>query len=127
LSWLADSLDLSVDVGGWVTKAREDHAFWLADIVKHWQRHTGLPVSVCGAEYKPETNLTTGSPSRLLHGLLDASWQETEPAEPGVFFIGCAHAKYATWKWPAGSVVVDPFGYIPDAHGVTVHRLGRKA
>lgn len=125
LSWLADRLDLSVDVGGWVTRAREAHCEWLADIVRRWQSTTGLPAWVCGREYKPETNLTTGSPARMLAGMLGTGFADYEPAYPAVFVIGCAHAKFAEWRWPVGSVVVDPFGYIPDSPGVTVHRVGR--
>jgi len=125
LSWLAERLDLSVDVGGWVTRAREAHCRWLADIVESWCKLTGLRAWVCGAEYKPETNLTNGSPSRLLAGMLGTGFCDDEPADPGVYVIGCNHARYQTWRWPAGSVIVDPFGMIRDAPGITVHRVGR--
>jgi UDPglucose 6-dehydrogenase len=125
LSYLAERLDLSVDVGGWVTAAREAHCQWLADIVKGWCRQTGLQAWICGREYKPETNLTNGSPSRLLASMLLCGFCDYEPAEAGVYVIGCDHAKYRTWQWPKGSVIVDPFGNIPDTPGVTVHRIGR--
>ena len=108
-----------------MTRAREDHCQWFASIVKGWCRQTGLRPRVCGAEYKPETNLTNGSPSRLLAGMLGAKFCDTEPVDPAVFFIGCDHAKYRTWRWPAGSVIVDPFGNIGDQPGITVHRIGR--
>lgn len=125
LSWLAERLDLSVDVGGWVTKAREDHCWWLADVAKRWETMTGLPVLVVGREYKPETNLCNGSPSRLLADLGRFTIID-EPFDcAAVYVIGCQHARYADHTWPAGSVIVDPFGYIADQPGVTVHRVGR--
>lgn len=125
LSWLAERLDLSVDVGGWVTRAREAHCRWLADIAKRWSTMTGLQVVVVGMEYKPETNLRNGSPSRLLAELGPFAYGDDPGPEPAVYVIGCQHQRYAHANWPAGSVVVDPFGYIPDRPGVTVHRVGR--
>jgi len=125
LSWLAERLDLSVDVGGWVTRARETHLEWIAQVARDWSTQTRLPILVVGAEYKPETNISTGSPSRLLAAMLEVPAGEPRDS-PAVYVIGCQHARYATIAWPKGSVVVDPFGYIPDRAGVTVHRLGRK-
>lgn len=125
LSWLAERLDLSVDVGGWATRAREAHCRWLAEIAKQWEAMTGLPVLVVGREYKPETNLRNGSPSRLLAELGRFTIID-EPFDcAAVYVIGCQHQRYADHAWPAGSVVVDPFGYIDDQPGVTVHRVGR--
>lgn len=46
------------------------------------------------------------------------------PSEPAVFVIATKHAQYADEKFPEGSVVIDPWRYIPDQKGVTVRRLG---
>ena len=42
-----------------------------------------------------------------------------------VFFIGTRHPEYPDTVFPEGSVVIDPFRYIPDQPGVTVRRLGQ--
>lgn len=133
LSWLAERLDLSVDVGGWVTRSREQHLEWIAQVARDWSTQTRLPILVVGAEYKPETNISTGSPSRLLASILADPRDPPftclvhEPRDtPAVYVIGCQHARYTSVEWPQGSVVIDPFGYIPDRPGVTVQRLGRK-
>lgn len=44
---------------------------------------------------------------------------------PEVFVIATKHAQYAEEKFPEGSVVIDPWRYIPDQKGVTVRRLGQ--
>lgn len=126
LSWLAERLDLSVDVGGWVTRAREAHLEWIAQVARDWSAQARLAVYVVGLEYKPETDLTVGSPARLLAQLASFEQLSDPPQFPGVFIVGCQHQRYRQSAWPTGSVVIDPFGYIPDRPGVTVVRLGRK-
>ena len=129
LSWLAERLDLSVDMFGFLMRARDEQERWHASVCLDMAEVTGLPIRVCGREFKAESNLTTGSPSRLLMSILGdaAEWQDHEPAreESGVYFIGVNHAHFNQWKWPKGSVVVDPWGIIADQPGVVVRRLGR--
>ena len=122
---------------------REQHTRWFADLI---DSHRGggekrLPVVVLGKSYKPETNLTVGSPSVRLHNELeergvDASiWDPHVDGEeggaaalarPAVFFVGTRHERFATLGYPAGSVVIDPFGYVEGRGGVTVVALGRR-
>lgn len=45
---------------------------------------------------------------------------------PSVFVIATKHAVFASYEFPAGSVVIDPFGYIQDQDNVTVKRIGRR-
>lgn len=131
LSWLAERLDLSVDLFGFLMAARDAQEGWHAELCLDAANLTGLPIRICGREFKAETNLTTGSPSRLLMSLLEgsATWQDEhpDPDSPAVFFVGVNHARYVDWEWPRGSVVIDPWGYIPDQSGVVVRRLGRQA
>lgn len=43
-----------------------------------------------------------------------------------VVIVATKHARYAQpGYFPAGTLVIDPFGYIPDQAGVTVIRIGR--
>lgn len=42
-------------------------------------------------------------------------------------FVATKHARYAEpGYFPPGTVVLDPFGYIPDQPGVEVIRIGRR-
>ena len=67
LSWLARELDLSHDIFEDIMKAREDQTEWLAKVAMA----TGEPIELMGKSYKPGTNLTVGSPARLLASMLE--------------------------------------------------------
>ena len=130
LSWLGREHSLSVDLFSFLMEARDAHAEWLASVCLDTADLTGLPIRVCGREYKAGTNLQVGSPSRLLMNMLDdqALWVDgnDDITDPSVFFIGVNHPWYASWRWPSGSFIIDPWGIIPDSPGVTVRRLGRR-
>ena len=141
LSWLAREHDLSFDIFEALMLARENHMNWIAEEV--WQEaqvRPQDPVYVFGKSFKPGTNITTGSPARLLVNLLRANFGiepivydphaggdnplERHRLEMGVYVIATDHGD---WPLPpSGSVVIDPFGSFPDHAGVTVRRLGRK-
>ncbi len=105
-----------------------------------YKKQTMLPVTVLGHAYKPGSDLTAGSPaSLLLHYLqmMDAvSTKQLDPyvtglpleplRSPRVFVIATKHPEFTKVQFPAGSVVLDPFGCIRDQSGVTVIRIGRK-
>lgn len=63
LSWLARELDLSYDLFGSLMECRERQTEWLASFCEE-------PLTVLGKAYKPETNLTVGSPALLLAEIL---------------------------------------------------------
>lgn len=140
MSWLAQRLDLSVDLMGYVTQARERQSAWLADLVEHWHRLTGLPVTLFGKAYKPDVSLTSGSAGILLaHQLRDRGLDvlhydpfvdghaADDAWEPAVYVITTKHGCFPGYRIPAGSVVIDPHGYMPDRAGVTTIRVGRKS
>lgn len=129
MSYLAKKLDLSHNLFEDIMKARENQTKWLADEIQKAHKMTGLPVVILGREFKPETNLDIGSPSRLLSSVLEISHELAErtdpiPESPHIFFIGTKHAQYSKVKFPYGSVVIDPFRYIPKQNGVFVINLG---
>jgi len=137
MAWLAQRLDLSTDFMGYLVQAREAQTGWLADLVEHWAAQTGLPILLLGKAYKPESDLTAGSPALLLAGMLRARGLELDDHDPYVdgeseitgralYVIATKHAAFRSIAYGAGSVVLDPFGYIPDRPGVTVIRVGRK-
>jgi UDPglucose 6-dehydrogenase len=142
MSHLADRLDLSSDLFGFLARAREAQSAWLASVVMDHHNLTGLPVVILGNAYRPGSDLAGGSAALLLFHQLgqfiplfmidpytgDQTWDEVAKISdsPCVFVIGCAHREFAQITFAPGSVVIDPSGTIPDQQGVTVVRLGRK-
>ena len=49
------------------------------------------------------------------------------PDFTAVYVIATRHPECTSFRFPAGSVVLDPWGYIDDQAGVTVIRVGRKS
>jgi UDPglucose 6-dehydrogenase len=138
LSALARRHGVSVDLMGFLNDARERHAGWLASLVQHWQELTGLPVVLLGRSYKPNVNMTDGSPALLLSHVLwrrhvththverrDQLDPEVLPL-PAVYFVATKHDEFRNYTWPRGSVVIDPFGYLTSQEAVTLVTPGRK-
>ena len=132
LSWLAREVHLSYDFFEALMIARERHCEFLAQIVEEyrWQAWQ-LPVVILGRAFKPESNIETGSPARLLSFILQRrgiAHNLTEDAKldhaPHLVFVGCQHERYKTYKFAPGSIVIDPFRYMPDIEGVRVVRIG---
>lgn len=121
LSWLAQKLDLSYDWYENLMVCREDQTDWLADIVEKEHKDSGLGIVILGKCFKKETNLTVGSPSILLDNLLSERGLETKMYDPwideekaplssaSVFFIGTNHDTFKDYKFPKGSIVIDPW------------------
>lgn len=126
MSWLAKELDLSHNFFEDIMKAREDQTNFLIELI---EKHKGdLPVKILGKEFKPDTNLTTGSPSLLLSSMMEKRKIEHKfvdiPFGKALYFFGTQHPWYPEMNFPEGSVVIDPFRYIPDQQGITVIRVG---
>lgn len=139
LSWLAQRLGLSHDLATQLAAAREEQTRWLAGLIRSYHEQTGLPVAILGKSYKPGSDLVAGSPALLLaHYLGDLMCTQYDPyadgvraglpvpAEAAVFAIATQHPDWRQVAFPPGSVVIDPFGYMPEQLGVTVIRIGRK-
>jgi UDPglucose 6-dehydrogenase len=134
LSWLARDLGISFDWFESIMMQREKQTDWLADLmVEH--RKPGDELYVLGKSFKPETSIQTGSPAILLKNILaerklnvtmyDPWVDKTAPAfKKGVYFIGTKHPEFSQFAFPKGSVVLDPWRYIPDVDGVEVIRIG---
>lgn len=133
MSWLSRKLDLSYDFFDALMVAREKQTEWLGKLMLE---HKGMPKVILGKAFKPETDLTLGSPSILLRNILDELGHEVEIYDPfidkgetpqwgpSVFFIGTKHPEFAKMKFPRGSVVIDPWRYIPKQDWVKVIHVG---
>jgi len=144
MSHLAKKLDLSADLFGFLARAREAQSSWLASLAVDYVNLTGMGVTILGSAYKPESSLAGGSAAALLFHQISrvgAPVYMVDPyvddlsgenslnkiaRSPSVFVIGCDHQVFPSLRFGHGSVVIDPFGRIPDQEGVTVVRLGRK-
>ena len=135
LADFASKQKLSNDLYTEQMQIRERHISWFTDILKEYN----LPKVILGKSYKPETNLTVGSSSiRLYNELQDQKidveiWDphvdgDDVPAElfssPHVYFIGTQHKSFEKLEFPDGSVVIDPFRYIPKKNHVEIIGLG---
>lgn len=131
MSYVARRCGMSYDLWESLMQARESYENWHAQTAAYASTATGLPLVLLGRAFKPETDIETGSPALLVADCLRSLGVEFEHVneatyEPAVFFIATQNVRYAYHVFPAGSIVLDPFGYIPDQAGVEVMRLGRR-
>lgn len=134
LSWLSSKVDLSFDWYDNLMKCRENQTEWLSDLILKHKKN--LPIFILGKTFKKETNLLVGSPSILLKNILNEKnisvemydpWVDEIEApldNPALFFIGTNHDIFAEYKFPQGSVVIDPWRYIKHQDGVELIRVG---
>jgi len=134
MSWLSRKLGLSHDFFDNLMMARENQTEWLADFMVN-ENPKDLPFVILGKTFKPETNILTGSPAILLKNILeekgltpiqyDPYIDEVMPEfEPSVFLIGTKHPQFMDIKFPKGSIVIDPWRYIPNQKGIKVIKIG---
>lgn len=136
LSYISDQLDLKFNFFESLMLARESHEEWIADYVLGM--NIPQPILILGKSFKPETNIITGSPAILLASLLEekgAVFTQYDPyideVEPNldqrlIVIIATKHQVFSTYKFKQGTIVIDPFGIMPDQAGVEVRRLGRR-
>jgi len=141
LSWLARKINLSYDWFDHLMTCREKQTEWLAALIAEHHRRRGYPhkkVGLYGRAFKAGTNLTVGSPATLLANILQERGFEAHLYDPyvdsgpcpfdwaGVYFVSTNHPEFADphWKYPQGSVVIDPFRYLPEQPGIEVVRVG---
>jgi len=142
LSWLSKKLDLSHDWFDNIMMQRENQTDWLADLIE--EHSNGLPINILGKSFKPETNITTGSPSVLLKNILeerghpvfiwdpyiDEPWEEIKrmyddsETESQLYFIGTKHPDFTSFPYEKGSVIIDPWRYIPKIDNCEVIHIG---
>jgi UDPglucose 6-dehydrogenase len=141
LSWLARELDLSYDWFEGVMIARERQTDWLAELVAEHHARRGFDhntVGIYGKAFKAGTNIAVGSPAILLANLLRERGFDVEQYDPyvdegpcpftrpGVYFVATRHDDFAapSFEYPEGSVVLDPWRFVPSRQGVEVIHIG---
>jgi UDPglucose 6-dehydrogenase len=130
LSYLARKLNLSYNWYDNIMKQREKQTEWLADLII--SEKFEKKINILGKCFKPETNMTVGSPSILLKNILEEKGEKVtmwDPyvdsmnmeevskknnweTEPQLFFIGTKHEAFKHFYFKSGSTVIDPFRYL---------------
>ncbi|MBI2476209.1 MAG: nucleotide sugar dehydrogenase [Candidatus Taylorbacteria bacterium] len=135
MSWLAGKLKLSHNIFNDLMMAREHQTEWLANLVHAEHKKHKLPIIVLGKSFKAGTNLTVGSPATLLVNILrerELKHTHHDPhiddkplkLKPAIYFLATKHEVFNTYRFPKGSVVIDPFRYFKNRPGVKVIRIG---
>ena len=136
LSWLSQKVDLSFDWYDNLMKCREDQTEWLANLIIDNKKETELPIVILGKTFKKETNLLTGSPSILLRNILEEKGEKVNMFDPwidqtnpplekeSIFFIGTNHDVFSDYKFPSGSIVIDPWRFIKSQENVKLISVG---
>ena len=135
LSWLSRELDLSHDWFENIMKQREKQTDWLCDLVE--EHCEDKKILILGKSFKSETNITTGSPSILLKNILEerghkvSMWDpyvDTHKLftgeEPMIYFIGTKHPDFTSYSYNQGSIIIDPWRYIPEQNNCEVIHIG---
>ncbi len=142
MSWLARKLNLGHDFFEAVMLSRQHHSAFLAALVARTAHEANLDVIVLGRSFKPETDLLVGSPATLLVNQLRANHggllvehcdhhvdgelrHAPPPTRRAVYMIATKHECYQYMQFPEGSIVIDPWGYIPDQEDIQVIGVGR--
>ncbi len=125
MSWFARELDLSYNWFEQVIRARERQTEWLAQLMCDYN----LPKAILGYAFKAESRISTGSPALLLRSILEGRGHEVllhdplvegmrmdlSTMKPMVFMVGARHSVFKEYRFPQGSVVLDPWRYLQAA------------
>ena len=136
LSHFAAEHGMSFDFFGAIMQQREAQAAHYALVMDAYAIRDGRECGIVGQAFKANTNIVTGSHAELVRNILwedhgvrchvfDRFTNGQDPKHAGVYLIGCAHDYIKTLAFTKGSIVIDPWGIVPDQEGVTVRRLGR--
>lgn len=141
MSWLCNKLGLDYNLFDDIMLIRERQAEWLVDLL--CEHGEGLPKVILGKAFKEETNITTGSPAFLCAEFLKRRGEEyihydleidgggynyRVGREPVAILIATRHKLYfdmmQAGDFPKGSVIVDPWRYLPKHEGVKLISVG---
>ena len=144
LSWLANKINISFNWYESIMSQRELQTKWLANLIIKNKINKRDKVFILGKCFKPETNLTLGSPSILLKNFLIKYRQKVIMWDPyidknekkfrkdhsldkkrSIFFIGTKHKYFKRFKFSKGSIVIDPFRFLKKQKNVNYISIGK--
>lgn len=142
MSWLSNTKRLSINLFDFIMDGREKQTEFLVKKILMCRQENLLPVCILGKSFKAETNLVDGSPAILLANILrehgiDPDFHDPHLvndstlltvketlSKPRIFFIGCKHNIFTTYKFPNGSFIIDPHRYIPKDPSINIEYIG---
>jgi UDP-N-acetyl-D-mannosaminuronate dehydrogenase len=129
---------MSFDIFEFIARARDEQTLRQASQILDLSKEHNLPILILGKSYKENSPLTIGSPALLLQFYLNhlqaefIAWdpwvdgEEFNQTAPVVAFIASKHEAFKNIQLPAGSIVVDPWGfYLSPNKGIKVITPGR--
>jgi UDPglucose 6-dehydrogenase len=143
LSYLANKLELSYNWYDNIMRQRENQTDWLAQLCI--ENKINNKINILGKCFKPETNLTLGSPSILLKNILEEKGENVIMWDPWVdkenekevfkkyswskdsqlYFIGTKHDMWKNFAFKKGDCVIDPFRYLNLSKDIKYIPLGK--
>ena len=136
MSWLSNKLGIKNNYYDFIMKKRESQTEFFVDIIEDIKKNNNqLEICILGMSFKPETNMTIGSPAVLLKNMLKSKNidcitydphlnTETFDLLPRIYFLGCRHSIFKTYKFHKDSIIIDPFRYINLDNGCKVIKIG---
>lgn len=138
LWWYSEKIGLPYDLYDDLVRSTEQQTKYLSDLVKKFHTEKPkLPIVLLGKAFKENTNLDTGSACYMLKELIekdemkvkmqyDPFMDSEDPlfSEPAIFVVCVKHDFWQSLTFPRGSVVIDPFRYMPERHGVEYYFVG---
>lgn len=128
LSSLASELDLGYDLFKGIMQSREQQAFNLAKKLISYN----YPIVILGKSYKPGVDFIDGSYSLLIGYYIIKSgygcWYDEDPKEiegPFTYLLG-HRGKHFDYNFAENSIIVDPWGEIPEIKNCEIITYGRK-
>lgn len=124
MSSFAQKNKISADLFEFIAKSRDAQTLALAKFIEKIYRERAIqtPVVVLGLAYKPNINLTLGSPASLLIHYLESLQIPFEIFDPHVFpssqipensklfFVATKHDLFKNINFPTDSIVINPWG-----------------
>lgn len=120
MSGLSERLNLPYNLFHFLMSAREQHTEWQAEWAGFWADFRNLPIVIMGKTFKAGINITTGSCSILLGNILEEWGDKVQYYDPlmgtceiperAIFFLGTNDPLWVDFKFPEGSIIIDPWG-----------------
>jgi UDP-glucose 6-dehydrogenase len=139
MSWLSNKLNIDFNYYDFIMNKREKQTEFLANLIIETHNKTSLPICILGTAFKPNTNIETGSPAILLKNILINKGYKVETYDPNIntllfnnvfqcenkiYFIGCKHDIFETYKFNDDCYVIDPHRYIKEENCKNINYVG---
>jgi len=138
MSWLCNNLGIELNYYDFIMNKREKQTEFLANCIIETHKKTNLPICILGTAFKPNTNIETGSPAILLKNILINKEYNVESYDPNMeneknkvfncenklYFIGCKHDIFSTYKFTDDCYVIDPHRYIKEENCKNIIYVG---